>query len=92
MPTQSKKSLTVTPTDRPAKPKKKKKKDSGRYSRSDTFKTLASGADSSSEGLCCQSCLFILRRNKSSFKLNVIIAYHLKRFARFRHYVVNFIL
>lgn len=80
MPTQSKKSLTVTPTDRPAKPKKKKKKDSGRYSRSDTFKTLASGADSSSEGLCCQSCLFILIRNKSSFKLNVISNKEIRNF------------
>ncbi|KAL9981942.1 hypothetical protein ACROYT_G010709 [Oculina patagonica] len=50
MPTQSKKSVSVTPTERSAKPKKKKKKESGRNSRNSSSKTLASGADSSSEG------------------------------------------
>ena len=51
MPTQTKKSVSVTPTERPAKAKKKKKKESGRNSRHSGIKTPASGADSSSEGV-----------------------------------------
>ena len=51
MPTQTKKSVSVTPTERPAKAKKKKKKESGRNSGHSGIKTPASGADSSSEGV-----------------------------------------
>ena len=73
MPTQTKKSVSVTPSERPVKAKKKKKKESGRNSRHSGSKTPASGADSSSEGLLDKFCLFILTLKRKAIKLNVLI-------------------
>lgn len=60
MPTLTKKTLAITPTEKPSKPKKKKKKLLGRGSKNTRSKTPASGVDSSSEGLFYGSYLFIL--------------------------------
>lgn len=50
MPTLTKKTLAITPTEKPSRPKKKKKKLVGRSSKNTRSKTPASGVDSSSEG------------------------------------------
>ena len=60
MPTQTKKTLAITPTEKASKPKKKKKNLLGRNSKNSRSKTPASGVDSWSEGLFYRSCLFIL--------------------------------